>query len=124
MLEKGHIVKFLDYEIRNSMNSDGLVLYKPKTSGYECHLGNFGPGSDKDVNNAKRAAIIYFMLARPEPFATTMYYRAMGRGGQYQEYYLLRNYLQLHKLEMPVEITPGDDGNSQIYFNNKPLNVK
>lgn len=124
-LAKGERINFLDYTIKNSLNSDGLVLMKIKMgAAYECHLGNYGHGDEVSINNCKRAAIIYFMLARPEKFAMNMFYRAMGYGGQMHEFYLLRQALREENVEMPEEITCSVDMNAQIMFNNKPLIAK
>lgn len=123
-LAKGESVQYLDYIIKNSVNNDGLVLLKPFGKLYETHLGNYGPGEEQNVLHCKRAALIYFMLARPETFATNIYYHVRGYGGQMHEYYLLRNKLQEEGIEMPEEITCSMDMNAQILFNNKLLNKK
>lgn len=122
-LAKGESVKFLDYTIANSRNNDGLVLYKKSASAlsYEQHLGNYGEGTPENVELAKKCAVMYFMLARPNTFATTMFYRAMGRGGQYHEYYLLKDAIEKEGMECPEEITCGNDGNAQGYYRNKKI---
>lgn len=117
---KGERITFLDYEIHNCLNDDGIVLSKKgeKAKLYECHLGNYSTKED-----AMRAAIIHFMIARPDQFSATLYYRVMGRNGQYHEYFKFRQVLKDEGIEMPSEITAGNDSNFQIYFNNKPLNI-
>jgi hypothetical protein len=109
-------IKFLDYEIINSGNSDAYVLTKPGGKLYECHLGNF-----HDLDNAKRTAIIYYMIARPEIFATQLARKAMGLSGTYHEYYKLIKSIKNDGLEIPKEITPGDGINHMIYYNNEPI---
>lgn len=125
ILPKGESIEFLDYIIKNSSNNDGIVLSKKRNSkgykDYQIHLGNFGPGDQRSVDNAKIAAIIDFMTCRPETFAATIYYRIMARSGQYHEYYLLERELKINSIPMPEEITPGGGTNSQVYFKKEPL---
>jgi hypothetical protein len=134
ILNKGEKIEFLDYTIRNSKNNDGLVLYKTRDSGsafdYETHLGNFGPGTANDILNAKQAALVYYMLARPAIFATSIMQKIMSGGSQhgtYHEWYLLKHSLIDDKIyesvdDFPDEIKePGDGMNMMIYFNGKPL---
>lgn len=118
-MKKGESIQFLDYTIKNSLNNDGIVLMKEKGESYESHLGNYAT-----KESAQQAAIIYFMLARPEHFATTLYYRAMGDGGQYLEYFLFKKVLQLEGIKMPGEITAGDGINALVYFKGKPIQFK
>lgn len=120
-LQKGESIQFLDYTIKNSLNNDGIVLFKrgTKAKGYETHLGNYG--TDGNPDSAKRAAIFYFMIARPETFSSTIYYRMMGRGGQYHEFFKFKKAVEVEGIELPEEITPGNGMNAQIYFNNHKI---
>lgn len=102
--------KFLDYTIVNSGNSDGWVITKPEGQLYECNLGNYG-----SLDDAKRACVLYFMIARPDVFATTIYYRTIGIGGQYMEFALLRSQLKKEQITLPkglkeVMLKVCDDG--------------
>lgn len=129
VLGKGKSIKFLDYIIKNSTNNDGLVLKKDhKTKGYEgyeCHLGNFGEGTQENIDTCKRYAIVYFMLKRPEIFSTTLCFKVMKlNSGTCHEFFLLKRTILSEGLEMPVEIHGGDGANIMIYFKNKPLAVK
>lgn len=121
VLEKGESIFFLDYKIQNSRNNDGLVLSKAGKS-YECHLGNYGEGTKENIDFCKKDALIYFMLARPEIFATTLMRKIRTlNSGTYHEFFLLKRAIEKEKLEMPKEITCGDGMNNMIYFNNNPL---
>lgn len=91
--------KFLDYTIVNSGNSDGWVITKPEGQLYECNLGNYG-----SLDDAKRACVLYFMIARPDVFATTIYYRTIGIGGQCMEFALLIGQLKKEGIEIPKEL--------------------
>ena len=92
-------IRFLDYTIVNSGNNDGYVLMKPNGQLWECHLGNYG-----SLNEAKKAAILHFMIARPHIFATTIYYRTIGIGGQHCEFSLLKHQLDKEGIEVPEEL--------------------
>lgn len=91
--------KFLDYTIVNSGNSDSLVITKPEGQLYECNLGNF-----KELDSAKRACILYFMIARPHVFATTVFYRTIGIGGQTSEFSLFKHQCEKENIEVPKEL--------------------
>jgi len=61
--------QFLDYNITDTDtgNGDGIVLWKKDNAkAYECHLGNYS-----NIEEAKRSAILFFMIARPEDFFST-----------------------------------------------------
>jgi hypothetical protein len=91
---------FLDYTIINTGNSDDWVLLKDNVkSTYECHLGNYST-----VDEAKKAAILFFMIARPEVFHASLYYRMNGRSGQYGEYSLLKKQCKKEGIDFPEEI--------------------
>jgi hypothetical protein len=69
---KKQIVKFLDYSIENTGNGDGWVISKPKGKDYECNLGNFN-----ELNTAKKQAMMFFMIARPEIFSHSLVNRTL-----------------------------------------------
>lgn len=121
VLPKGKRIVFLDYVIQNSLNNDGLVLMKEGVGSYEMHLGNYGAGTQQDVDNAKQAAILYFMIARPEFFATAILYRMMGDGGSFHEWYSFKNACLQEGIVLPPEVTASNDGNSVVWFNNHPI---
>ena len=56
---------FLDYNIIHSTNNDGIVLTKTRGKLYEVNLGSF-----PTINDAKKAAILHFMIARPSSWDT------------------------------------------------------
>ena len=129
-LQKGDSIEFLGYTIRNSGNNDGIILSKSKDYKlYETHLGNYGTGIKQNVDNAKQAALIHFMLARPETFATLIIHKIMSgsKSGCVHEWYILRDCLlreNIYKTEadFPAEIAePGDGINCLIYFRGLPL---
>lgn len=120
-MKKGEEIQFLDYTIRNCENNDGIILYKENVeifspNEYEYHLGNYNT-----LEAAQQAAVIHFMIARPNHFATTILYRCMSGAGQYHEYFLFEGIVKRCKLKMPKEITLGNGLNFQIYLNDKPL---
>lgn len=121
VLQKGQALLFLDYKIQNSRNNDGLVLSKAG-EGYESHLGNYGEGTEENVENCKRYAVMFFMVARPEIFAHSVVNRMCKLGsGTMHDYFLFKRACEDEKIPMPSEVTPGDGINSSIYFNKKPL---
>lgn len=127
VLPKGKSIKFLDYTIANSPNNDGLVLMKKgnKAKGYECHLGNYGEGTQENIDVCKKYAILHFMVARPDVFASTIVNKARRvNSGTMHEYFLLKKCLEKEKIEMPKEITAGDESNFMIYFKNEPLSAE
>ena len=64
-MKKNKITRYLDYQIIECANNDGIVLSKDTGELWESHLGNY-----RDVDDAKKAAIIHFMIARPMHFIT------------------------------------------------------
>ena len=124
-LQKGESIKFLDYVIKNSQNNDGLVLMKEKEErfGYESHLGNYGEGTQENVDSCKKYAVLYFMLARPEIFATTVVNKIIRSGsGTMSEFYKIKDVCKNESIDLPSEISCGGGLNSMIYFKGKPLN--
>lgn len=112
-------IDFLDYTIINSGNRDGFVLTKDTGKLYETHLGNY-----ETLDDAKKSAVIYFMIARPEEFATQIARRAMGGSGTYHEFWKFKSYLNSIEMELPEELVPGDGINFMIYYKNQPLTFK
>lgn len=97
---------FLDYKIGKS-GSDGIVLLKDKNLdiSYESHLGNFS-----SVDSAKRAAVLYFMLARPARFAHELLSIVSDRARDADlpfDYYRFKHGVEEAGLEMPEELTDG-----------------
>lgn len=122
VLEKGKSIRFLDYQIKNSENSDGLVLFKDGADGYETHLGNYGEGTKENIDFCKKDALVYYMIARPELFANTLTRKLRKpNSGTYREFYLLSHSLNDDGINVPKEVTAGDGINAMIYFNGKPL---
>lgn len=127
VLQKGESINFLDYTIMNSRNNDGLILMKnnshnPSLYNYEHHLGNYGEGTQENLDFCKKNAILFFMIARPQIFAHCITNKINRSGGCWGEYLTFRSVLEIENIEMPSEITCGDGINAMIYFNNKPLN--
>lgn len=125
ILPKGQSIKFLDYTIKNSSNNDGLVLFKENGQFYELHLGNYGIGDEKSLDNAKQAAICHFILARPQVFASSIMAKIMNGGsttGTHHEYYKLLSTLKNENIDIPEELTPYDNSNLFIGYKNQPLN--
>ena len=117
-MKKGKEIRYLDYTIKNCLNDDGIILFKKgkeQRSFYECHLGNF-----KKLIHAKEAAILYFMIARPEKFATHIYHYLIGSATSH-EWFALKDAILNEGLEIPKELS--DDGtiNFSIIFNGKKL---
>lgn len=123
VLKKGEKISFLGYTIRNCENNDGIVLSGTCGSLANSHLGNYGPGTQQSVDNAMQAAIIYYMLARPEVFSACLVNKIMGSStsGTMHEYSRLEGEVKKDGGKMPIEITPGDGMNNMIYFKGKPL---
>lgn len=119
---QGQIFTFLDYEIKYTSKSDGLVLYHKKRMGHECHLGNFGH-DEIGLDNAKKAALIHFMIMRPSTFAQNLAMRILStrRTGTYMDWYLLNKKLKEEGFKMPDEITCSEDGNSCIQYKGDEL---
>ena len=92
-------IKFLDYTIISLGNNDGWVITKPEGQLWECHLGNYG-----SLDDAKKSAILNFMIARPNIFTTTIHYRTIGNGGQDSEFSLFKHQLEKENIDIPKEL--------------------
>jgi len=110
--EKGDEITYLDYRIKYCTNGDGIVLFKHhETWGvkdYEMHLGNF-----KDLVSAKRYAVIHYMIARPERFATHVAHYITGTGTTH-EYDALTISFTVDGIVTPDDITLFDPVNRLI----------
>jgi hypothetical protein len=114
-MSKKFELEYLGFLITNTWNSDGYVLQgKPKRGLplWQCHLGNY-----QELDEAKKAALFYFMLDRPEKFATHIQHRAMYGYGCSHEWFTLKTVLEKEGIEMPEEITHSNDANLCIVFN-------
>jgi len=121
-LQKGESIKFLDYTITNSLNNDGLVLLKEYGKPYESHLGNYGEATEENIDYCKKDAIIHFMIARPETFATTLVRKVRdNNSGSMHEYFALKNACKKEGIKFPEEITAGDSFNFMIWYKDKPM---
>jgi hypothetical protein len=109
-------VKFLDYEINNSGNSDGYVITKRGGELHETHLGNYST-----LDDAQRSAVIHFMIARPKDFVNQIFLRAIGETGSYMEFFTFKRVLDREGIELPKEVTSGDHSNFMIYYKDRPL---
>lgn len=122
ILQKGESITFLDYKIKNCLNNDGLVLLKASGEDYETHLGNYGTGTQEHIDYCKVDAILYFMLARPHIFATTIVHKLRRvNSGTMHEYFVLKVQCEEESIPLPEEITCGDSLNRMIYYKGKPL---
>lgn len=106
------IVKFLDYEIRNSGNQDRWVLLKPDCSpmSYETHLGNYDTAHD-----AMKAAITHFMIARPNDFSAQIYHRTIGTKTCH-EWFKFCDVCEREDIKIPIEIQKSHGQNCTIEF--------
>ena len=113
--------QFLDYTIK--ISSDGVVLVDKSGCNAMpggCHFGK--SATRKSVDEAKKAAVYLFMIARPEKFDGSIYWRLTGQGGSYHEWFGLKRALQDENIEMPMELVQAVDGpNFLIGFNNQAL---
>lgn len=117
-------IKFLDYTIH--MSGDGLVLVDKRGC-------NAMPGACvfcyknevvlvDHILEAKKAALMLFMINRPKDFDASLYWRLEGRGGSYHEWFTLQSVIKKEGLEMPTELEKSVDGiNFLIGFNGKKL---
>jgi hypothetical protein len=108
------VVKFLDYKIINTGNSDGWVLQKEKYTYdnlWESHLGNFS-----DVESAKKWAVLNFMIARPAVFHASVIYRMQGMGGSYHDGFLFMAQLKKEDISVPDELGISNDANCMLTF--------
>lgn len=98
-------VKFLDYKIVNSGNGDGWVLIKDrkKAALYECHLGNYS-----SITDAQEYAVRYFMVARPDQFATQVVRRMTG-SACYHDFYTFKQAVEREGIKLPSEFQPSAD---------------
>lgn len=99
-------IKFLDYKIGQSGN-DGIILLKERTDGlnYESHLGYYS-----SVDDAQRAAVLYFMLRRPDQFASELCSIISDRARAADlpvDYYRFAHAVKDAGLAMPEELTDG-----------------
>ncbi len=113
-------ISFLDYIIRDCQNKDGIVLYKKgdNAKNYECHLGNYGT-----LEDAKQAAVYFFMIARPNEFATHIYHYLID-SGTWGERKILMGVIKREGIEVPKELEADlleIDLNFPITFNGKKL---
>lgn len=110
--------EYLDYTIIMCDNNDGLVLQKTgkKAEAYEQHLGNYG-----NTAQIEKAAVLYFMIKRPEHFATNVFRYATG-SGTYHEYFTLYTVVQNEGLKMPSEIEASKDSNRSITYRQTKIN--
>jgi hypothetical protein len=109
-------VKFLDYVIVNTGNGDGWVLQKKSYAVknlWECHLGNF-----KDLDMAKKYAVLNFMVARPADFSHEIVARMTG-SHIYHDGYTFKRVVEKLGIEMPVEIGISNDSNFILTFKGK-----
>lgn len=116
---KTQTVNFLDYKITNTDNGDGWVLQKAEWSSenlWECHLGNF-----THLEDAKKWAVLNFMIARPEIFHASIIYRMQGMGGSYHDGYLFIHQLEKENIRVPDELGISDDANCMLTFNGKKI---
>ena len=71
--KKNKITRYLDFQIIECANNDGIVLSKDTGELWGSHLGNY-----RDLDDAKKAAIIHLMIARPMHFSVQLYHRVCG----------------------------------------------
>ncbi len=114
-----HLSMFLGYKIHNSWNSDGYVLIGPdgNDQGFMCHLGNY-----KHEDDAKKAALFYFMLLRPEHFGDHIASGYLYGSGIHLIYNILLDVLEDEGFKLPKEIRATNDLNKGILFKGEPLN--
>ena len=109
--------RYLDYFIIMCQNGDGIVLQKQKGGAlYENHLGNYS-----NTEDAERAAVLYYMLARPERFATHLFHYAIGTGTTH-EYFALVKSLEADGLGVPEEIQCSNNPNCSITYLQTKIN--
>lgn len=126
-LKKGESIVWLGYTIKNSENSDGVVLSRRTDDAelYETHLGNFGNGDEESVLCAKHYALAHFLIRHPDEFSTGIARALCGHGGGHcHEWYSLRDVCKEEGIEIPEEITDIDPYNCMIAFNGKKFYSK
>jgi len=93
---------FLDYEIKNTWNSDGYVLHKPELDVdnlWESHLGNYST-----LQEAMESAVTYFMIKRIETFRAQIHHRTLGTKTSH-EWFVFKKVLEEEGIPMPKELT-------------------
>lgn len=123
VLNPGEQIAFLDYVILNSGNgTDGLVLRKESGGKlYETHLGNYGIGTQANIDLCKRYALLYFMAARPQNFATKLVRRAMSGSVTFHEWGAFLAVCKRENIAIPKEVGHSADGNRSIQFKGRPI---
>ena len=108
---------FLGFRIKNTGNNDGYILIGDTDKElWRSHLGNYG-----SLEDAQEAALFYFMLDRPNYFASTLCRMALYGHDTHLEYNILSQALVNSRIEMPKEITPDGTSNYGILLNGKPF---
>lgn len=110
-------IKFLDYEIVDTGNSDGTVLCKNNLS-----LANFKSG-EEGVSAAKKYATVLYMVERPKIFAPHNASRILYGLGRSHEWFLFEKSVKADGLKMPKELSSSDDLNFGIRFNGERLGL-
>ena len=113
--EKTFEIEYLGFRIRNTWNSDGYVLFNHKVS-WGSHLGNFN-----SLMEAKRNALFFYLLERPEHFASLIRTMTLYDNGHWGDFKVLERVMESEGIEMPEEITMSKDTNFSILFDGKPL---
>lgn len=113
-------IKYLDYEIK--MTGDGIVISKNDTNEMPGAM-NFGKEwIEEEIDKAKRAATLLFMIERPHIFGASLYYRLTGRGGAYWEHGNIKKACKEAGVPIPEELVDPIDGmNFLIGFKGGPL---
>lgn len=121
LIAPGDFIKFLDFRIKNSANTDHLILLQDGPIEIR-HMGFYGEATAENIQMCKRDALYLFMVLRPESFAQSLVRRLAGRGyGVYHEYFTLAKCCEKEGIEIPEEITPSNDANFMIHFNGQPI---
>lgn len=75
-------------------------------------------GCEKQADKAKLFACLYFMLLRPEKFASSLIQRLIAKRGVRLEYYRFKLAVKEANMEFPPELTPDmTDGEGFLLFN-------
>lgn len=109
--------EYLGYEIINTGNSDGFVLRRDGAL-WETHLGNYGT-----LDRAKQFAIVHYMIARPDKFASVIASMVMTGRGLVCEYDRLDKALKEEGRLMPPEISATKDTNRLILYRGEHINA-
>lgn len=98
---------FLDLEIVNSGNIDNFVVVKHSTTtsndAWQSHLGNYST-----LRDAMKGAFLYFMMARPQHFHNSIFYRLIGTKG-YHEWYTFEKVCKEANITIPESIYISED---------------